>query len=226
VTELVGIGEVIRQLRGEFPDLTVSKVRFLEAQGLVHPHRTASGYRKFSSADVARLRYALRAQRDHFLPLKVIGEHLDAMERGLQPPSLQDPSPRPPTDSDALLHGDLKVTATELRRESGLDAQQLTAAQEQGLLASDGQGMFPASDIEAAKAIVELAKYGLTARHLRAARLAADRIAGIVDQSAQSTEQDPNRRATAAIAVSEAAGRLNAALLARYVDERYRNVGA
>ena len=75
----MSIGEVLRRLREEFPDVTVSKIRYLEAEGLIEPERTASGYRKFSPTDLERLRYVLAAQRDHYLPLKVIREHLDAM---------------------------------------------------------------------------------------------------------------------------------------------------
>ncbi|MFD9648098.1 MerR family transcriptional regulator, partial [Streptomyces sp. NPDC059082] len=79
---LVSIGTVLNQLRDEFPEVTISKIRFLEAEGLVEPRRTASGYRKFSPQDVERLARILRMQRDHYLPLKVIREHLDALERG------------------------------------------------------------------------------------------------------------------------------------------------
>ena len=80
-----GIGEVLQVLQAEFADVTISKIRFLEAEGLVTPARTASGYRKFSAADLDRLRYVLTAQRDQYLPLKVIKEHLGAIDRGLQP---------------------------------------------------------------------------------------------------------------------------------------------
>src|SRR5690242_12257055 len=78
----MSIGEVLAHLRGEFPDITISKLRFLEAEGLVEPRRTPAGYRKYSSADVARLRFVLAAQRDHYLPLRVIREQLDALDQG------------------------------------------------------------------------------------------------------------------------------------------------
>ena len=84
----LSIGEVLGQLRGDFPGLNISKIRFLEAEGLIEPERTPSGYRKFSHQDVERLRYVLTAQREHYLPLKVIREHLDAIDRGLEPPAL------------------------------------------------------------------------------------------------------------------------------------------
>jgi DNA-binding transcriptional MerR regulator len=80
------IGKVLSELRDDFPDVSASKIRFLEAEGLITPHRTASGYRTFSGSDVQRLRYILRAQRDRFWPLKVIGEALDALDRGLTDP--------------------------------------------------------------------------------------------------------------------------------------------
>ena len=92
----MSIGEVLGQLRPDFADITISKIRFLEAEGLVEPERTASGYRKFSREDVGRLRYVLTAQRDHYLPLRVIKEHLDAIDRGLEPPALGGGGPKVP----------------------------------------------------------------------------------------------------------------------------------
>lgn len=79
---LMSIGAVLNALRDEFPDITISKIRFLESEGLVEPRRTPAGYRKFGAHDVERLGQVLRMQRDHYLPLKVIREHLDAVERG------------------------------------------------------------------------------------------------------------------------------------------------
>src|SRR3954453_20885152 len=90
----MSIGEVLARLRAGLPDVTISKIRFLEAEGLVEPERTASGYRKFSRDDIARLRYVLAAQRDHYLPLRVIKQHLEAIARGLEPPSPAGGSPR------------------------------------------------------------------------------------------------------------------------------------
>ncbi|MGZ4604404.1 MAG: transcriptional regulator FtsR, partial [Kineosporiaceae bacterium] len=100
---LMSIGEVLGALRRDFPDVTISKIRFLESEGLVEPARTPSGYRKFSHGDVERLRYVLSAQRDQYLPLRVIKEHLDAIDRGLEPPETPGGRPRVPravTDSD------------------------------------------------------------------------------------------------------------------------------
>src|SRR5881227_2951807 len=82
------IGEVLGLLSADFPDVTISKIRFLESEGLIEPERSPSGYRKFTPADTERLRFILTAQRDHYLPLRVIKEHLDAMDRGQTPPPL------------------------------------------------------------------------------------------------------------------------------------------
>src|SRR6201994_704149 len=90
----MSIGEVLGQLRAEFPDVTISKIRFLEAEGLIEPARTSSGYRKFSRDDVSRLRYVLAAQRDNYLPLRVIKGHLEAIDRGLQPASTSQDVPQ------------------------------------------------------------------------------------------------------------------------------------
>ncbi len=93
---LLNIGQVLDRLRADFEDISIPKIRFLEAEGLVKPDRTPSGYRKFSEADIERLRYILRMQRDHYLPLKVIGEHLDAIDRGLEPPAVEPVVPTVP----------------------------------------------------------------------------------------------------------------------------------
>ena len=93
----LNIGEVLDVLRPDFPGVTIPKIRFLEDKGLVKPERTPAGYRKFSADDVDRLRYVLRMQRDHYLPLRVIGEHLDAIDRGLEPPPIEPVVPTVPT---------------------------------------------------------------------------------------------------------------------------------
>ncbi len=128
----LSIGEVLGQLRAEFPDVTISKIRFLEGEGLIEPDRTASGYRKFSRDDVARLRYVLAAQRDQYLPLRVIREHLDAIDRGLEPPAATGVAPRVPrslASTDGLPSAaefapdgpSIRLSRKELLAESGLD---------------------------------------------------------------------------------------------------------
>jgi DNA-binding transcriptional MerR regulator len=98
---LRSIGQVLASLKGEFSDISISKIRFLESVGLVSPQRAPSGYRRYTADDVERLRYILRVQKSHYLPLKVIREHLDLMDRGLEPPRLDPVRPQPPSGNGA-----------------------------------------------------------------------------------------------------------------------------
>ena len=111
------IGQVLDQLRPDFPGVTIPKIRFLEDKGLIKPERTPAGYRKFSHEDVDRLRYVLRMQRDHYLPLRVIGEHLDAIDRGLEPPPIDPVVPTVPT---VALAADGLPSAESFRRRDNL----------------------------------------------------------------------------------------------------------
>ena len=189
-SSLMSIGEVLARLRPEFPDVTISKIRFLESEGLVEPARTPSGYRKFSHADVARLRYVLATQRDHYLPLRVIREHLDAIDRGLEPPAAPGEKPRVPRSADDDLPGpralagavELRLSRAELAEAAGLDAELLDQVEAFGLLApvrgsarGDAPGWYDADALVVATAVAELTAYGLEPRHLRSFRTAADR---------------------------------------------------
>ncbi len=142
----MSIGEVLAALRQEFPDVTISKIRFLEAEGLVEPQRTASGYRKFSRDDFGRLRYVLGAQRDHYLPLRVIKAHLEALDRGLEPPAPGGTGPRvpralvsaeglPTADMFAKDLTEIRLSREELMDEAGLDAAALDQLEQYGLVA-------------------------------------------------------------------------------------------
>lgn len=187
----LSIGAVVRALAEEFPDLTISKVRFLEAEGLVTPSRTAAGYRQFTGRDVDRLRWVLRVQRDRFWPLTTIRAALAAADRGLEPgdagadPRLPEPAldaDVPDTD-DLLVRGPTRLTRDELVRASGLGAPQVAALVEHGLLRPAPDGSHGEDDLRAATAAAGLARYGLEARHLRAFRAAADRESGLVEQA-------------------------------------------
>ena len=185
------VGAVVRALQPEFPDISVSKVRFLEAEGLVAPTRTASGYRQFTEADVERLRYVLRAQRDRFWPLRVIRERLAAIDRGLDPGGEEGP-PRPPDQeadpgvpaAETLLAGvRLRLTAAEISEASGLDPAEVAALRSHGLLRPDADGLHGEADLRVARAAAGLSAYGIEARHLRPFRTAADREVGLVEQA-------------------------------------------
>ncbi|MBD8869342.1 transcriptional regulator FtsR [Nocardioides donggukensis] len=186
------IGEVLAELRTDFPGVSIPKIRFLEDKGLIHPERTAAGYRKFSAADVDRLRYILRMQRDHYLPLKVIGEHLDAIDRGLEPPAIEGVVPTVPqvalaTDglpsaSSFTAASDLRLSRKELLKVAEIDEELLGQLETYGLLTPSRTGHFDADALVVANAAAELAGYGFEPRHLRAFKTAADREVGLVQQ--------------------------------------------
>ncbi|MGV1007843.1 MAG: MerR family transcriptional regulator [Dermatophilaceae bacterium] len=187
-----GIGAVLDLLKPEFPDLTVSKIRFLEAEGLVTPERTASGYRTFSERDVERLRYILVAQRDRFWPLKVIREALDGLDRGLTAadgdaparlvaPGLT-PDPDVPRADELRSSSTLALTREELGVAAGVDEATLAALLSYGLVRPDANGHFGEPALAVAAAAAALAAYGVEPRHLRLFRTAADREIGLVEQ--------------------------------------------
>ncbi|HEX2075954.1 MAG TPA: MerR family transcriptional regulator [Geodermatophilus sp.] len=176
------IGEVLTVLREEFPDVTISKIRYLESEDLVHPQRTPSGYRKFSSADVRRLQYVLAAQRDQYLPLKVIKEHLEALDRGEPPPAAAAvPAPVGLPAVGEQSEG-AALPPEEFAQAAGLDPGQLADCVQFGLLTTDADGRHPAADLPVARAAAGLARHGIEPRHLRVYRTGAEREAGLVEQ--------------------------------------------
>jgi len=208
----MSIGEVLAHLRAEFPDTTISKLRFLEAEGLVEPRRTPSGYRKYSWHDVARLRYVLTAQRDQYLPLRVIREHLAAMDRGELAPGLASVEPAGPAPPEVRLRRD------ELLVAAGVGEGQLRSLEEFGLVAAQPGDWYDAEALEIATVAAAFAQYGLEVRHLRAYRAAADREIGLFAQlvSPHARQRSPEARARAAETVRELAAlsqRLHAALV-------------
>ena len=170
------IGEVINLLKPEYSDVTVSKLRFLESQGLVQPSRSASGYRVFTEEDVRRIEYVLKEQRDHYLPLKVIKSKLAAWDHGEESPVA--PETGPPPEAYFASSG-VSLTPAELMRSSGLSAHQVTSLIEVGILEPmqlpDGSDVFRDHDLTIARAAHRLLGHGLEVRHLRSNRLAADR---------------------------------------------------
>jgi DNA-binding transcriptional MerR regulator len=186
-TPRLSIGEVLAVLRDDFPDVTISKIRYLETEDLVHPQRTPSGYRKFSSADVARLRFVLAAQRDHYLPLRVIKEHLEALDRGepisltgTGPAAVQPPVGPPPSGEDD--DGGEPLPAEQFARAAGLEPEQLADCVQFGLFTPDRRGRLTAADLPVARAAAGLARHGIEPRHLRAYSNSADREAGLIEQ--------------------------------------------
>ncbi len=202
------IGEVITLLRDEFPELSVSKVRFLEGQGLVEPKRSEAGYRIFDDTDIRRIQYILREQRDHFLPLKVIKSKLTAWERGEE--HAVDVATGPPPETYFASSG-VSLTADELGRSSGLGRGTIDELVDQGVLApmtlDDGTRVFRDEDLPIARAAHRLLRRGLEVRHLRSLRLAADREADLLRQlvSPLLRHRNPENRVRAAEIVADGA---------------------
>ncbi|MEU8779745.1 MerR family transcriptional regulator [Streptomyces sp. NPDC048606] len=225
---LVSIGTVLTTLREEFPEVTISKIRFLEAEGLVEPRRTPSGYRKFSTGDVERLGRILRLQRDHYLPLKVIREQLDALDRGEQ---VRIPAPTANGESvdpavPAPLYGEAgggrptvaRVGRAELIAAAEVDEVRLVEWESYGLVSEAPDGGFDAEAVTVARLIADLGRFGLEPRHLRAMKAAADREAGLVEQvvAPLRRHRNPQTRTHAEATTRELAGlcvRLHEALV-------------
>ena len=219
-TGLMSIGTVLNTLRDEFPEVTISKIRFLESEGLIEPQRTPSGYRKFSPADVERLGHVLRMQRDHYLPLKVIREHLEAMERGEAAPL---PTVGRQRDGEVVLEPVEGPTAARIGRAellavAGIGEQELDEWESYGLIAPLPDGVYDAEAVTVAGLVLELGRFGIEPRHLRAMKAAADREAGLVDQvvAPLKRHRNPQTRAHAEARTKELAGltvKLHAALV-------------
>nr|WP_156914739.1 MerR family transcriptional regulator [Thermocrispum municipale] len=190
----MSIGAVLAQLRTEFPDVTISKIRFLESEGLVRPARTASGYRQFTPADVERLRFVLSAQRDHYLPLKVIKDQLDAADGAgtspSGPPALKPPrrlvsltpGAEGPTAEDFAPGREIRLTKEDLLEQSGVDAALLAELEQFGLIRPGAAGFYDADAVQVAKTVRAMTEYGIEPRHLRAFRASADREVGLLEQ--------------------------------------------
>jgi DNA-binding transcriptional MerR regulator len=191
----MSIGAMLELLRPDFPDVTISKIRFLEAEGLVTPQRSASGYRRFTAYDCARLRYILAAQRDHYLPLKVIKSQLDAQPEGELPETagfaFAPPRLVPVIGADADDHTPAEVAATQVRfsREdllarADVGDELLTALTKAGVITPGRGGFFDEHDVVILECARALADYGVEPRHLRAFRSAADRQSDLIAQIA------------------------------------------
>lgn len=225
----LSIGEVLAQLRADFPDVTISKIRFLEDQGLVQPDRTPSGYRKFSGSDVARLKYVLSQQRDHYLPLRVIKDQLEAIDRGHGHGSLQaaavpraahpvivDNAPTPEHFRSSAAA--MRLSREELLNTAGLRPAQLSELEQYGLISQRAGGYYDDDALAIARVVAEMARFGIEGRHLRGFKSAADREVGLFGQVAgpMAKQRSGDGRARAEETVRELAAlsvRLHAALV-------------
>lgn len=215
---LLGIGQVLAKLQPEFPELTPSKLRFLEEQGLVTPSRTAAGYRKFSPADLERLHLVLGMQRDHYLPLKVIRAHLEAVDAG-------ETAALPGAVSAATVQATAnRFSRDELIREAGATAALLDEAI--AAMVIRPAEVYGSDALDALRALAALRAVGIEPRHLRGVRAAAEREAALIDQAiAPERRPDPAGRARSAERARELADHLavvHASILQRALEGHSR----
>ena len=190
---LRSIGQVLAVLKPDFPDVSISKIRFLETEGLISPERAPSGYRRYAESDIDRLRYILDVQKNHYLPLKVIREHLEMMDRVQEPP--RPDTPRPPSE-EASQHSlvaapqprppkrAIRVTRRELLEVSGLTDPNLTELERHGLVVPRRGTVYYGRDALTIAVIArKLAAFGMDARHLRVVKQAAEREVGLIEQA-------------------------------------------
>jgi len=207
----LGIGEVLVELRAEFPDISVSKIRFLEAEGLISPARSPSGYRRFGPADVEQLRFILTAQRDEYLPLRIIKERLAARAALAEK-----------TEGGSGERTEM-VSRRELLDSAGIDEAQLEELEAHGLIKRAGR-LYGQDALDVAAAVAGLARYGVQARNLRTAATAADRDIALIEQLVGPVlkQRDPAARQAASHTAREVAAlllRLHGAMLEAALTE-------
>ncbi|AZA13506.1 MerR family transcriptional regulator [Corynebacterium choanae] len=185
----MSIGEVHQQLQAEFSDVTLSRIRYYEQEGLVSPRRTASGYRRYTESDVERIRYVLTQQRDNFLPLKVIKEHLDALDDGTVVAMMATKSTKPLDMRQPLATTQQRYTVKTLSEAAGVPVQAVKRLTEAGILQPGREGLYDADDVTIAKAAFALNGFGLGIRQLDQLKKQADRQSALIAQVAvRSTE--------------------------------------
>jgi DNA-binding transcriptional MerR regulator len=203
---LVGIGQVLEELRQEFPDVSPSKIRFLEAEGLIAPERASSGYRRFAVADIERLRFILTAQRDEYLPLRVIKERLDAASG----------------DGAGAAASAAALTRSELLEATGADEALLAELEDYGLVRH--ARTYGTEALTVVRCAVAVREYGIQPRHLRAVKAAADREISLVEQVVAPLARQRGSREPALRAARDVAGHI-ARLHATLVEDGLTDAG-
>jgi len=203
---LVGIGQVLDELRQEFPDVSPSKIRFLEAEGLIAPERASSGYRRFAVADIERLRFILTAQRDEYLPLRVIKERLDAASG----------------DGAGAAASAAALTRSELLEATGADEALLAELEDYGLVRH--ARTYGTEALTVVRCAVAVREYGIQPRHLRAVKAAADREISLVEQVVAPLARQRGSREPALRAARDVAGHI-ARLHATLVEDGLTDAG-
>ena len=215
----LAIGKVLAQLKNEYPDISISKIRFLEAEGLITPERAPSGFRRYSKADVERLRYILNAQKNNYLPLKVIRENLDLIDQGIEPvhpepvepPKPVQPEPAPPWE-DA--RPPVRLSRAELLERSGLPESSMIELERQGIIRlRRGTSFYGWEALTLAIVAVKFAPLGIEARQLRLIKAAADREVELIAMAAAPYTRRPQMLRRVTLEIAEVVMQAHAALL-------------
>jgi DNA-binding transcriptional MerR regulator len=205
------IGAVVKQLEREFPDISISKIRYLEDQKLLAPRRTPGGYRLYGPADVDRLRTILRLQRDEFLPLRVIRQELAAGRADAESPEAPKPEPRPARRASFALRGPGSVyRLEEVLEDTGADPALVKELEDYGVIKAerrDGEQLYDDTEREIVRAVTELKRFGVGGRNLRVFRTSADREAALLEQilAPALRSRNPERRKEAVEALENLA---------------------
>jgi len=215
----MAIGKVLALLKGEYPDISISKIRFLEAEGLITPERAPSGFRRYSKADVERLRYILNAQKTNYLPLKVIRENLGLIDQGIEPvhpepvepPKPVNPEPAPPWDDQ---RPPVRLSREELLERSGLPESSLIELERQGIIRlRRGTSFYGWEALTLAIVAVKFAPLGIEARQLRLIKAAADREVELIAMAASPYTRRPQMLRRVTLEIAEVVMQAHAALL-------------
>jgi DNA-binding transcriptional MerR regulator len=210
----VSIGQVLDELSPEFPDVSPSKIRFLESEGLIQPLRSSSGYRRFSSADIKRLRFILTAQRDEYLPLRVIKERLDALDGAAAQGA--------DASGAASAVPPVAMTRSELLDAAGAAEELLAELEDYGLIRRARS--YGTQTLSVLRSAVRLGEYGIQPRHLRVIKAAADRETALVEQAVAPLTRQKGSREPALRAAQDLAGHI-ASLHATLVEDGLAEAG-
>jgi len=214
----LAIGKVLTQLKTEYPEISISKIRFLEAEGLITPERAPSGFRRYSKADVERLRYILSAQKNNYLPLKVIRENLELIDQGIEPTAPEPVEPPKPVQEPApSVTGQrmaVQLSRQELLERSNLPEASLIELERQGIIRMRrGTAYYGWESLTLAIVAVKVAPLGIEARQLRVLKAAADHEVELIIHTAAPYSRRPHLARQATLEIAELVVQAHAALL-------------
>jgi DNA-binding transcriptional MerR regulator len=221
----LAIGKVVEILKAEYPDISISKVRYWETEGLLTPERADSSFRRFSKQDIERLRYILSAQQNHYLPLKVIKENLDLIDQGIEPAPLEPVNPPPPSGSDtvqAVHQPPIRISREELLERSHMPEATLIELERQGIIRlRRGTSYYGWEALTLAIVAVKVAPLGIEARQLRVIKAAADHEVELILAAAAAYARKPDIAKRATLEIAEVVAQAHAALLQVGLDQSY-----